>query len=581
MGLGAGDVLYDRYRIEAVLGQGGMGIVYRAWDERLHMPVAIKEMSPQADLSPEKRTQLHEQFLREARTLARLNHPHLVRVTDFFSYASADYLVMDFVEGQNLVEWTAQRGALPESQVLALAGQLLDALAYCHRHKVYHRDIKPENVIISRDWRAVLVDFGLVKLTETGKLHTVTAIRGMGTPAYAPPEQYDVGSHTDERSDIYSLGATLYHALTGQAPPTVTQRMAHPELLQPVRTFSPAVSPRTERAVLKALQMPVKDRWPSAQEMAQALGVTSPLPLIQAQLDPTQDKLRTRPLTPPLIPGPELTRRRPSWIRWMVGALAIIVLLSIGLTAGSNLTTGHRGAQTLTIEAASFISTVTLTSTPTRSATRTFTPSPTSTPVDTATPTRAATHTPTQSPTPTPTPTPTVTSTPTPTATAARTRRPTPTRTATYTATPTPSPTPTATPTIRWHAAPQLIAPEQGAHFTGWGAKVVLQWSDVGRLHISEYYVVRIPYDALGGVAEFWRKETSFRAPSHYSEAIYGFQNRHYEWTVQVMRCTERCDKVLYDHIRKEGYAVGSVSETGVFYWNPDIRPGPKVFPPY
>jgi hypothetical protein len=177
----------------------------------------------------------------------------------------------------------------------------------------------------------------------------------------------------------------------------------------------------------------------------------------------------------------------------------------------------------------------------------------------------------------TPTPTPTAT----PTATATATRVPTATATTAPTATrtliPTRTPSPTATP--RWLAAPILLSPTDGAQYTGWDARVVLRWSVVPEMEPDEYYVVRIPYDAAGGVAEFWRQDTSLRVPSNYSLSSVGFPDRHYAWTVQVKRCTSRCAQVLEDSVRKGGVAVGSESAERVFFWHPDIVHAPTPTP--
>jgi WD40 repeat protein/serine/threonine protein kinase len=173
--------------------------------------------------------------------------------------------------------------------------------------------------------------------------------------------------------------------------------------------------------------------------------------------------------------------------------------------------------------------------------------------------------------------TPAATYTPTPTST------PTSTPTDTPTATPTPTFTPTATPagTPRWLPAPELIAPPDGASYVGWNAEVVLQWEPVGALQSDEYYVVRIPYDSAGGVAEFWTKDTSFRVPQNYSLKEVGFEDRHYDWTVQVLRCTAKCEKALDLDAKEQGVtgvAVGTQSASRMFYWHPDISsPSPST----
>jgi ABC-type sugar transport system substrate-binding protein/tRNA A-37 threonylcarbamoyl transferase component Bud32 len=336
--LTTGEILQGRYRIVSLLGQGGMGAVYRAWDTRLNLPVALKEMTPQPGLDPHTLAQLRQQFQQEAQILARLNHPHLVRVGDFFEERGNAYLVMDFVEGEGLAELIEREGALPEDRVLVWAKQLLDALGYCHAQGVIHRDVKPQNVIIRPDGRAVLVDFGLVKLWDPHDPRTRTAMRGVGTPEYAPPEQYDAEiGHTDARSDIYSLGATLYHALTGQAPPTATQRIASRSAFKPPRSLNKRISPAVEEVVLRAMGLAVEDRFPTAQEMAAALGGEAPV-----LGRPTPPK-RQRTKVLPGMRSAALTYRRklPVWA-WVwgtvgVGGLVLAVLVGLGVVLGPRL----------------------------------------------------------------------------------------------------------------------------------------------------------------------------------------------------------------------------------------------------
>jgi serine/threonine protein kinase len=263
----------NRYRITHLLGRGGMGAVYAARHLSLEIPVALKELTPQADLDPEMLAQLRAQFKREAMTLARLNHNNLVRVLDSFEEGGNAYLVMEMVEGESLADRIGREGALAPPLVLRWAHQLLDALAYCHGQNVLHRDIKPTNIIIRSDEQAVLVDFGLVKLWDPRDPRTMTVVRGMGTPEYAPPEQYEAESgSTDVRSDIYGLGATLYHALVGQAPPTATKRIVNPAALIPVCALNPNIDPAIETALMRALELRPIDRFQSVREMASALG---------------------------------------------------------------------------------------------------------------------------------------------------------------------------------------------------------------------------------------------------------------------------------------------------------------------
>jgi len=346
--LNTGDILIDRYRIVSLLGQGGMGAVYRAWDMRLNVPVALKEMIPQPGLNPETLAQLRQQFQQEAMVLARLNHPHLVRVTDFFEDQGNTYLVMDFVEGESLADRIANQGPLPEQDTRIWAGQLLDALSYCHAQGVIHRDIKPQNVIIRPDGRAVLVDFGLVKLWDPHDPRTKTAMRGMGTPEYAPPEQYEAETgHTDARSDIYSLGAMLYHALSGQAPPTATLRMAAPEKFVPVRNLNPQTSAALETAVLRAMELPRAKRWQSTGEMAAALGLpalSTQSPVHVAPAAPRHDKTQVIPGTQ--SPTAATRRRVPAWI-WAFAGLAVLFLCAALVGVPVVATRRSRAAATL------------------------------------------------------------------------------------------------------------------------------------------------------------------------------------------------------------------------------------------
>ncbi len=264
-------MLKDRYRIAGPIGQGGMGAVYRAEDTLLPGRIcAVKEISPDLDIEPEMLAQLQDQFRQEASVLARLDHPNLPKVSDYFNHSGREYLVMDFVPGLDLRELNdkaqQEKRFIEEAQVLDWADQLCSALAYLHEQTppILHRDIKPSNIKLTPTGLIKLVDFGLVKLLTGDEARTVTVVQGQGTAAYTPLEQYgDDDTHTDIRSDVYSLGATLYHLLTGRSPMTARERFLRPEALVFPRTINPAISPGVEHAILLALSLHPNKRPPT------------------------------------------------------------------------------------------------------------------------------------------------------------------------------------------------------------------------------------------------------------------------------------------------------------------------------
>ena len=283
--LSAGTVLWSRYKIVEFISQGGMGAIYMAEDLRLDgRTCAVKEMWTDVDAGPDDLGQTQVQFHREASILARLDHPNLPKVSDYFAENSRDYLVMDFVAGKDLkqlMDEARSRGeTLPERQVLDWAKQILDALEYLHtqRPPVLHRDIKPANIKLTPSGTIKLVDFGLVKLMVADEDRTVTVLQGRGTAQYTPLEQYggDTG-HTNVRSDIYSLGATLYHLLTNQAPADAKSRYLQPDALRPPSELNPDLSPRVEAAIVHAIAMHPADRPADIKAVREELLSSQPL----------------------------------------------------------------------------------------------------------------------------------------------------------------------------------------------------------------------------------------------------------------------------------------------------------------
>jgi len=276
--LKTGEVLRSRYKIRRIIGHGGMGSIYLADDLRLEgRQCALKEVEHDRTLPGEVVNQARDQFLREATVLARLDHPNLPKVSDFFSIGPRDYLAMDYVPGNDLrtlMMEARQRGVfLPEAEVLSWANQLSDALIYLHSQTppILHRDIKPSNLKVTPSGLIKLVDFGLVKLLASEEM-TITILQGRGTALYTPLEQYGGDSgHTDRRSDIYAFGATLYHLLTNQPPIEARERFLHPENLIPPRQVNPEVSVRTEKAVLWAMNLHPDERPQDIELFRQAL----------------------------------------------------------------------------------------------------------------------------------------------------------------------------------------------------------------------------------------------------------------------------------------------------------------------
>lgn len=294
-----GSVLQNRYRILRTLSdKGGMGVVYQAEDQRLGSTVVVKE-TRYLQMKPEVRDLMLKAFFREARLLANLQHPALPRVTDYFVEGDGHFLVMEFIRGKDLEELLAERGtAFPVDDVLRWADRLLEALEYLHGHDepIIHRDIKPANLTLTPRGDIMLLDFGLAK-GAAGGLQAASSVFGY-TKQYASWEQIK-GKGTDARSDLFSLGATLYHLLTGKRPPDAAERVSEVAIgsSDPLKTaadLNRSVPADVSTAIFCAMALKPDERPASAVLMRQALRMRS---ISVAPTVPDELALSARPKT--------------------------------------------------------------------------------------------------------------------------------------------------------------------------------------------------------------------------------------------------------------------------------------------
>jgi formylglycine-generating enzyme required for sulfatase activity/tRNA A-37 threonylcarbamoyl transferase component Bud32 len=400
MPLSSGQILDNRYRIVSLLGKGGFGAVYLVWDTRLERHRALKE---NLDTSPETR----RQFKREAQILDSLSHSSLPKVIDHFVIPNqGQYLVMEFVEGEDLGEMLQRVGGpLPEAQALEWIGQVCDALEYLHSQNppIIHRDIKPANIKITLQGRAMLVDFGIAKVFDP-KLSTTVGARAI-TPGYSPQEQYGTGT-TDARTDVYALGATLYHLLTGVQPPESIQRNIDDKLAPP-QALNPAVSDWVERAVLRAVELHPNQRFQSAKEFKAALTfIPSHNDIVEENAAYEQrtveisDQIEASTARSRAMRLPTIWQRIP-W-RKVLGMLAVVAIAGVIVLGGRYISeSGLYRKTTQTIVAQAIIPSATVkpavtrtlvpvtvpTATITLLTTYTSTPAPTSVPTETFAPT--------------------------------------------------------------------------------------------------------------------------------------------------------------------------------------------------
>ncbi len=442
-----------KFTIVRVLGQGGFSITYEGFDETLQRTVAIKELFLEGAVRhgtlvavPASRRSAwnaeRNRVLDEARRIAALKSPNIVDIYAMFEENGTAYIIMEFLRGHTLQEKIQHSGRLPEAEILTVALALCDALAAVHGLNMLHRDIKPANVLLTDDHRTVLIDFGAAREFVLQRTAQHTRIL---TEDYAAPEQYATEARFGPFTDIFSLGATLFHALLGSPPKNAIERSMQSEasLALPDEFLGPLGN-----AIQSALELRVEDRPQTIDEFRDLM-----------QPAETGDNQSTHSTSPPDNP---LGNGRYIAVAFIVIVLAFTIPIILNRLDRSSAQQSPAMANlrptsttaTIPTSTSTFVPTPTNTPTFTPVSTPTPTPAPTSTftPVPTATATPTSTNTPTFTPVPTPTPTPAPTSTftPVPTATA------TPMPTNTPTSTPIPTPTLTPTPITTFHTLTEL-----------------------------------------------------------------------------------------------------------------------------
>jgi len=257
-----------RYEVLGELGQGAMGVVYKARDPLIDRVVAIKTIN--LGLAMDEKEEYEGRFYQEAKAAGRLNHPNIVTIYDVGKSGDVAYIAMEFLEGRELRDIMNERGVLPVEQVLDVTAQVALGLQYAHEHGIVHRDVKPSNIMLVRDGHAKITDFGIARMASSA-VRTQTGMV-LGSPKYMSPEQV-MGKEIDQRSDIFSLGVMLYEMLTGHAPfdgENVNAIMYQTlnVIPAPPNSVSPAVPEMVNFIVAKALAKGLEDRYQNARDFA-------------------------------------------------------------------------------------------------------------------------------------------------------------------------------------------------------------------------------------------------------------------------------------------------------------------------
>jgi eukaryotic-like serine/threonine-protein kinase len=332
-----GEVLSDRYEVEELVGTGGMSSVFRAHDRLLDRKVALKVLHQQFTDDAD----YVERFRREARAVAALSHPNIVTVIDRGEHENRQFIVFEYIAGENLKALIERRGAAPVTTALELAMQIARGLSFAHQQGLVHRDVKPQNVLLNGDGQAKVTDFGIARSLDVqhGMTQTGTVL---GTSDYIAPEQAQ-GHRVDEHTDVYSLGVVLYELLTNEVPfpgeNFVAVAMRHiNEPPPPIRDKRPDVSPRLEAAVQRAMAKRPEDRFQTMADFCRELEAC----LAEAQ---------GRSAVAPVAQRRPRAQRRPGANPWPI-VLALVALIAIGGVIAYLLTNREEGKTTSTPGAA-------------------------------------------------------------------------------------------------------------------------------------------------------------------------------------------------------------------------------------
>lgn len=285
--LSLGMLLQKRYRIDRMHELGAVETIYLGWDTVEDKAVTISETRSQPNLSEQNLAILKQEFTRKTHIMCSLKHAHLIPPTACFiidigphegnnddameDSRSHSYVITPMIDGTTLLQYVADQGPLPEKTAIAWAQDILDALAYCHRNKILHGDIRPHNIMISTNNQVMLTHFEVPSLWQSSDPRKWTAKRVLGVPDYAPPEKWAMRvGQIDERSDLYSLGATLYYAMTKECPLSAEERVADPYNFQKIHIANPRISSHTKAIIYKAMAVPKDKRYRDAADMTRA-----------------------------------------------------------------------------------------------------------------------------------------------------------------------------------------------------------------------------------------------------------------------------------------------------------------------